>query len=36
MVYSQTRNDWLFVGIAYVYGFIYRASHEGMTLTREE
>jgi hypothetical protein len=36
MVYNWTRNDGWIVGTAYVYGGIYCASHEGVTLIREE
>jgi hypothetical protein len=36
MVYNQTRNVMLIVGMVYVYRCIYCASHEGVTLTREE
>jgi hypothetical protein len=36
MVYSLTRNDWMIVGMTYVYRCIYCTSHEGVTLTCEE
>jgi hypothetical protein len=36
MVYNQTRNDWLIIGITYVHRCTYCTSCEGVTLTREE